>query len=598
MFETENENSKVNWKGIDWKKVEYKVFKLQKRIYRASKVGDTELVRKLQKLLTRSWYAKLIAVRRISQENKGKKTAGVDGIKNLSPNKRLELAKNLKLDGKSRAAKRVWIPKPGKKEKRPLGIATMLDRAKQALLKMAIEPEWEAKFENNSYGFRPGRTCHDAVKAIWGALNQRPKYIYDADLSKCFDQINHKYLLKKLNTLSIYKKQIRAWLKSGVIDTSEWADKKGYQATEKRTPQGGVISPLLANIALHGMEEAIIKAYPRTKDGKNLLNSISLYGKRGVSSPKLIRYADDFVIIHEDIKILKGCIKVIEKWLKPVGLKINESKTKIKHSLEEYEGQKPGINFLGFNIRHYKVGKHHSGKNSQGKLINCKLLVKPSDEAVQKHLENLSNTIRKVRAGKQAELIQKLNKIVRGWRNYQSPWNSKETLHKVDHILWKKLWRWAKRRHPNKGKNWVKTKYFKWNFSTLGEEDYELLRHDGVSTEGYWVKVKEDKSPYNGDELYWSQRLGENYKTIDSQKARLLKVQKGKCSHCGLVFKSMDNIEKHHIIPKANKGKGTDKNLTLLHQHCHDLIHSEEGTSKGTSHNSRSAVRGNSHAAF
>ena len=228
-----------DWKEIDWKKVSRKVFKTQKRIYKASQRGDVKLVRRLQKMMVKSWYARLLAVRRVTQENKGKKTAGVDGVKSLKPTERIELANTLKLDGKSRPTRRVWIPKPGTKEKRPLGIPTMRDRAKQCLLKMALEPEWEAKFEPNSYGFRPGRSCHDALKAIHLAINKKPKYVLDADIAKCFDRIDHNRLLEKLNTFPTFKRQIKAWLKSGVIDFSKWAERKGYQETSEGTPQAG-----------------------------------------------------------------------------------------------------------------------------------------------------------------------------------------------------------------------------------------------------------------------------------------------------------------------------------------------------------------------
>ena len=228
------------WEEINWKTVEFQVFKLQKRIYRASLQGDKKLVRKLQHMMVSSYYVKLLAIRKVTQENKGKKTAGIDGIKSLKPAERMELNKNLKLDGKSQPTRRVWIPKPGKKERRPLGIPTILERVKQCLLTLALEPEWEAVFEPNSYGFRPGRSCHDAISAIFSNINKKPKYVLDADISKCFDCINHETLIKKLNTFPKASRQIKAWLKSGVIDFSKWAERKGYNSTEKGTPQGGI----------------------------------------------------------------------------------------------------------------------------------------------------------------------------------------------------------------------------------------------------------------------------------------------------------------------------------------------------------------------
>jgi RNA-directed DNA polymerase len=240
------------WKDINWRKLERNIFKLQKRIYQASSRGDVKLVRKLQKLLISSRSARALSVRRVTQDNQGKKTAGVDGVKSLTPKQRLTLMNEIKMDSKVKPTRRVWIPKPGTEEKRPLGIPTMNDRALQALVKMALEPEWEARFEPNSYGFRPGRSCHDAVRAIFNAIRSKSKFVLDADISKCFDRINHDVLLKKLNTYPTLRRQIRAWLKAGVMDG------KNLFPTDEGTPQGGVISPLLANVALHGMEELII----------------------------------------------------------------------------------------------------------------------------------------------------------------------------------------------------------------------------------------------------------------------------------------------------------------------------------------------------
>lgn len=267
------------WCDIDWKKAERHVYRLQKRIYQAERRGDVKTVRGLQKILLKSWSAKVLAVRRVTQDNQGKKTTGVDGVKSLSPKARMSLAGQLKLDSKARPARRVWIPKPGRDEKRPLGIPTMYDRALQGLVKMAIEPQWEARFEPNSYGFRPGRSCHDAIGAIFLAIRYKPKWVLDADIAKCFDRIDHEKLLNKLDASPAIRRQVKAWLKAGVIDTGQ------LFPTDEGTPQGGVISPLLANIALHGMEESI-KSLATKLPGK-----ASRTNKRNAIS--LIRYADD-----------------------------------------------------------------------------------------------------------------------------------------------------------------------------------------------------------------------------------------------------------------------------------------------------------------
>src|SRR4028119_1220740 len=215
---SDSQKNTEGWKAINWRTVERYVFKLQKRIYAASRRGDVKRVRKLQKTLMRSWSNKVLSVRRVTQDNTGKKTAGVDGVKSLSPAARIELASQLKLTGKSRPTRRVWIPKPGRNEKRPLGIPTMYDRALQAAVKAALEPEWEAVFEPNSYGFRPGRSCHDAIKQIKNCIQHKAKFVLDADIAKCFDRINQEKLLQKLNIKGRVRQQIKAWLKSGVID--------------------------------------------------------------------------------------------------------------------------------------------------------------------------------------------------------------------------------------------------------------------------------------------------------------------------------------------------------------------------------------------
>ena len=226
----------------------------------------------------------------------------------------------------------------------------MHDRAKQALVKAALEPEWEAKFEENSYGFRPGRGCHDAIKAIFNQIKQKSKYVLDADISKCFDRINHTKLLEKVNSFPKVRKQIKAWLRAGILDNGKILFPK------EGTPQGGNCSPLLANIALHGMEKRI-KEYAATWKGQKWKNKRSL---------ALIRYADDFVIIHKDLNVIKACQGIIDEWLSEIGLEYTPGKTKITHTLNKHEGNKPGFDFLGFNIRQYPVGRHQSSKTNKG----------------------------------------------------------------------------------------------------------------------------------------------------------------------------------------------------------------------------------------
>jgi RNA-directed DNA polymerase len=342
----------VEWKDIDWRTVEKYVFKLQRRIYQASEHGDKARVHKLQSTLMHSHYAKLLAVRQVTQDNQGKKTAGVDGIKSLTPKERLELVKNLSLNIKPLPARRIYIPKANG-EKRPLSIPTIRDRATQALVKLGLEPEWEAKFEPNSYGFRPGRSAHDATAAIYISIKQKQKFVLDADISKCFDTINHDYLLRKLETSPTITRLIKAWLEAG------WVFEGKKEKSDMGTPQGGIISPLLANIALHRMEDRLMQ-YARSLPGRKRINESAL---------TFIRYADDFVVLHPDQKVIKECKSILSNWLEDAGLKISEAKTRITHTAE-------GFDFLGFNIRQYKVGKHKSAKSSRNKaLVVCQISI-------------------------------------------------------------------------------------------------------------------------------------------------------------------------------------------------------------------------------
>lgn len=374
----------VGWEQTDWRKLERAVFKLQKRIYQASQRGDIKAVRKLQKTLMKSWSARMIAVRRVTQDNRGKKTAGVDGVKSLTPKQRLELANQLRRinNRKAKPVRRVWIDKPRKTEKRPLGIPTMDDRAAQALAKAALEPEWEALFEPNSYGFRPGRSCHDAIEAIFQAINQKPKYVLDADIAKCFDCISHEALLNKLNTFPTMRRLIKSWLKAGVVDWSAYANRqKGYSPTSEGTPQGGVISPLLANIALHGLEN-------RLKQFAGTLR-IGVAGKRdNMKQLTVIRYADDFVILHPDKATVQRCQQITAEWLKDMGLELKPEKTRLSHTLNPTEEGNVGFNFLGFTIRQFKVGKYVS---KQG----FKTIITPSKEAVKSHTQKIGSIIQR-----------------------------------------------------------------------------------------------------------------------------------------------------------------------------------------------------------
>jgi RNA-directed DNA polymerase len=505
--------------------------------------------------MMKSWSVKCLAVRRVTQDNQGKKTAGVDGVKSLTPKQRLELVQKLRLSQKAKPTRRVWIPKPGTEEKRPLGIPTMTDRALQALVKLALEPEWEAKFEPNSFGFRPGRSCQDAIVQIFLDIRFKPKFVLDADISKCFDRINHKALLEKLQTSPTLHRQIRAWLKAGVMDG------KQLFPTSEGTPQGGVLSPLLANIALHGLENEIKQVVKKGRDTQKELS--------------LIRYADDFVVLHKDLSVVQRCQQVIVEWLKGMSLELKPSKTQITHTLNEYEG-KTGFDFLGFTIRQFPVGKYVTGKNTHGEPLGFATIITPSKEKLKQHIEQVGQTVRKLSAVTQSELIGCLNPIIRGWANYYACACSRDAYEGANHYIYQQLRSWAYRRHPNKSRDWIFRKYWRtignstWTFASKESGQLkQLFKHTDTPIVRH-TKVQGNRSPYDGDWVYWGSRLGK-HPEVPTRLTTLLKRQKGKCNWCKLYFKDGDLMETDHKDPSKPKGeRGKLENLQVLHRHCHD----------------------------
>ncbi|WP_218939407.1 group II intron reverse transcriptase [Wolbachia endosymbiont of Atemnus politus] len=468
------------------------------------------------------------------------------------------MANSLDIRGKAKSSRRIWIPKPGKNEKRPLGIPTIAYRAKQTLVKMALEPEWEAKFEPNTYGFRPGRSCHDAIAAIFIMLGKKTAFILDADISGCFDNIDHHALLEKLNNISTLKRIIKGWLKAGVMEGRK------FEPTKCGTIQGGTISPLLACVSLYGLEQNVKKElkeelfqYMKKKYGK-------AFHKQAQNSISVITYADDFVIIHESKEIVLKAKILTEEWLKAIRLELKPSKTRITHTLESLDGKKPGFDFLGFSIRHYQTCQNKSG---------YKLLIKPSRESISQHMLAVKHKLRDLRTAPQEAVIKELNPIIRGWSKYYTSVVSSKIFSSLDYSMHNKLWKWSVYRHHNKGKRWIKRKYFKkygndnWRYMVSNKlyltvhRDHAIKRH---------IKVNGNRSPYDGDWPYWGNRLsklpGKSTRVI-----KLLKLQQGKCNYCHLWFRFDDLAHVHH--QDCNRRNNNMKNLSLLHKHCHDQLH-------------------------
>ena len=449
----------------------------------------------------------------------------------------------------------------------------MHDRALQAIVKNILEPEWEAVFEPNSYGFRPGKSAHDAISQIKICIHTKAKYVLDADIAKCFDRINHEALLNKLNAKGKVRQQIKAWLKSGVID------KRAFTATSEGTPQGGVISPLLANIALHGLENHIAQAFPSNKMGY-IKGSTRKYGRIDVSAPNVIRYADDFVVLCDEKTVVQRCQELISEWLLRVGLKLNPEKTRLTHTLHPKlsEDGRAGMDFLGHHIQQHPAGKYHSSHNSKGKVLGFNTLITPSAKKCKVHQEEVGRIILKHRSSPQAALINDLNLIIGGWTRFYSNSDIKNVgeLSKQDYLTYLRLRRWGKRRcgTKNKGhdKYWMSIGGDNWVFATKegNANPFRLQKHISYAcSSNDYVKVKGDKSPYDGDSVYWSIRKGE-HPELSGRVTGLLKRQKGKCLLCGHHFQEWDVMEVDHKNPKALGGRDEWKNLQLLHRHCHD----------------------------
>jgi RNA-directed DNA polymerase len=566
------------WKTIKWPLVKDRIRRVQRRIYKARRNGNIDKAHWLQKLLINSFDAKLLAVQQVTTLNQGKKTAGVDGIRGLTDKQKIALARSLRLDGKASSIRRVWISKPGKTEKRPLGIPTIRDRAKQALAKYALEPEWEAVFEPNSYGFRPARSAHDAIEAIFlGLRHGVPKWIFDADIRKCFDRIDHDALISKLNTFPEMEEQILAWLKADIM-AGYAKNPKDIQLSTRGTPQGGIVSPLLANIALHGLENHL-------KNFVTNLPSPRIGANRGKAAKQkaltIVRYADDFVLIHENLAILEACKEETSRWLTGIGLELSKEKSALR------DGRK-GFRFLGFRIIQVRKNKDY------------KVKIFPHKENKKVLLDKVGKVIQLNKASSAYKLIRTLRPIIIGWANYYKYCECKTTFHKLTDSIFRCVRAWVFRRDTRNGRKAIKEKYFPsgktYTFQGIKHRDNWILvgktqfRKKGKTQETFlphivwvpsekFVKVKGDASPYNGDYMYWGLRL-KKYQTLSVRVKQLLKRQEMRCTLCKQPFVSFDRLEVDHIIPLHMDGaafhadgtkfrKDSYDNIQLLHRHCH-----------------------------
>lgn len=486
-----------SWQDIEWSIVESNIFRLQLRIYRAAKEKEYKKLHKLQKLLISSSYAKFLAVQKVTQKNSG-----------CIEVQKFQLATRLILDGKSSPIMKKYASKPDGFS-RMLEISVIEDRAKQMLVYLALSPQWEAYFEADSYGFRPGRSVLDAIEAVFIGISKKPKWILEGDILKCFDKINHKYILDKCQTYPNLRKQLQCWLKAGILDSPQMY-----------TPQGGVMAPLLSNITLHGFKEAL----------KRRLYLLGYQPKEARQLLTFVRYADDFVLMFPDKEILIQLKKATQEFLKPIGLELDPKKTRIIHTFQPL-----GFTFLGFDVVRVKIPLAFASNEPKQKFVT---LIKPSKESVKQHKQKLRDIIRQYRGASQERLIQKLNPIICSWALSKRTQISSKIFQSLNAYLYKQLWKWACKRHPKMPRKKLKNKYWhivgksKWCFGIKKEEGVilRLQLHSKISIIRY-SKVKEIASPFDGNLIYWIRRTGKNF-LISTIKAKLIKEQKGICHLC------------------------------------------------------------------
>lgn len=530
---------------INWKKTETVVKDLQEKIVIATLNENMKEVYFLQWKLLNTFEAKALAIRKVIT-NKGGKTAGTDGIVWKSPTDYWNAIQTLTEIVKNPQAylaqplRRVWIPKANSKELRPLGIPTVLDRAVQALYHLGIDPVVETRSDPNSFGFRKYRSTQDAITAIRSLMDKKssPSWVLEADISKCFDKISHEFLMK--HTPIRHKMVLEQWLKSGVME------QLNFMETDAGTPQGGIISPLLSNIALNGIEEHIKKANPLSK---------------GISpGVHVIRYADDMIITGKSQEIVLKNKELLSEFLKERGLELNEKKTLITHI-------KTGFDFLGFNIRRMKWNAKLNKDTDQETV----LIIKPSIKGIKK----LKGSINKIIVMNKPirKIISELNPILRGWGEHKRiSYHTQEAFISIDHWIYQKMLKWS---YWHKGslrktvlKYMVQTSTRKWNWGVskseklinLGEISIVMLR-----------PLKLDKNPYLRDNLEYFEKRRE--KLIEAKFRQLVyKLFKQRCPLCNESLHNEEVVELHHINPQKSGGKYSLENIVPLHQLCHKQI--------------------------
>ena len=535
--------ARIDWSSVNWRQVFRRVRRLQVRIAEAVRAGRQGKARALQRILVRSLCGCFLAVRRVT-ENAGRKTAGVDGVLWNTPKAKEEGVYSIQKGVyQPLPLRRIYIPKKDTKKKRPISIPAMKDRAKQAVHTLALDPISECQADHNSYSFRQGRSAADALDqchTILGARN-RARWILEGDITSCFDKICHSWMLEHI---PMDKGILNKWLKAGYVE------RKTFHTTEEGTPQGSIISPVLCNMTLDGLEKVLKRRFRGRK-------------------VNLVRYADDFIITSESKERLENeVLPFIKAFLAERGLSLSEEKTRITHIRE-------GFDFLGQNIRKY---------GPEGKE---KLLIMPSKQAVKSVLSKAKAIFKKKVSSKSVNVVRELNPVLRGWANYHRHVCSKKVFSRVDWLVGGMILKWAKRRHPNKSMDWIHKKYFTtkeedhWVFYGRDEkgQEREAIKISKIPIQRH-VKVRGNANPYDPEmEVYFEKRQAKKWATSFQGKRKRLglwKRQGGKCPHCGQAISLEERTHTHHIIYRVMGGPDTQDNLLLLHPECHRQLHAND----------------------
>ena len=538
------------WHQVNWRQAERNVRRLQARIAQATQAGKWGKVKALQRLLTHSYSGKALAVRRVT-ENTGKRTPGVDGEIWKTPEQKTRAMHTLRQRGyHPQPLRRVYIPKSNGAQ-RPLSIPTMRDRAMQALYLLALDPVAETTADPNSYGFRTARSAADAIEACFIALckNDRAEWILEGDIRSCFDRISHEWLVAHI---PLEKSILKKWLKAGYLE------RHCFHPTEEGTPQGGIISPAIANVTLDGLERLLSSHFSKT----------SREGRK--AKVNLIRYADDFCVTGSSKELLEQEVQpLVEQFMKERGLELSPEKTVITHI-------EAGFDFLGQTVRKYRRGKR------------SKFFITPSKKSVKAFLRKIRKRIKESRDLTAGELIAELNPMIRGWALYHHHVVSKAIFHAVDHAIFQAIWKWALRRHRRKSRRWVKDKYFpnegpnRWVFTGVlkGEkgqvEVVRLLAASSIRIERH-TKIRADANPFDPAwETYFEKRL-DVYMEARLKGRRWLshlwKEQNGLCPVCNQKITRITGWHSHHILWRSKGGQDSAANRILLHPTCHQQVH-------------------------